>query len=246
MTTASSSSASPSTSTRRPPRSTPSPTRCRAIIGGVPIRLRSIQVNIDRPNFTINPTNCTPFTVDSQGIGDQGTVANFSSPYTAVNCATLPFKPKMSVKQVGGAGARRTKNPDTALRPADPRRRRQHQIARGHPPQGLRDRPAPPRQHLLGERTGRDRVRRPQPDRQSDDEDTAAGPAPERAGLRRLRARAACRGWPSSSTARSICVPRADTKSLNGGQLKTTVPVVPDAADRPLPPDHLRRQDAAT
>ena len=35
-----------------------SPTRCRAIIGGIPIRMRSIQVNIDKPNFTINPTNC--------------------------------------------------------------------------------------------------------------------------------------------------------------------------------------------
>ena len=29
-----------------------------AIIGGVPIRMRSIQVNIDKPNFMINPTNC--------------------------------------------------------------------------------------------------------------------------------------------------------------------------------------------
>ena len=28
------------------------------IIGGIPIRMRSIQVNIDKPNFTINPTNC--------------------------------------------------------------------------------------------------------------------------------------------------------------------------------------------
>ena len=38
-----------------------------AIIGGIPIRMRSIQVNIDKPNFTINPTNCSPFTVDSPG-----------------------------------------------------------------------------------------------------------------------------------------------------------------------------------
>ena len=50
-----------------------------AIIGGIPIRMRSIQVNIDKPNFMINPTNCSPFSVDSQGIGDQGTVADFSS-----------------------------------------------------------------------------------------------------------------------------------------------------------------------
>jgi hypothetical protein len=94
------------------------------IIGGIPIRMRSIQVNIDRPDFTINPTNCTPFTVDSQGIGDQGTIANFFSPYTAVNCATLPFKPKMTIKQVGGRkSTRRSKNPqmqfDLRTRPGD-------------------------------------------------------------------------------------------------------------------------------
>ena len=49
--------------------------------------MRSIQVNIDKPNFTINPTNCdAAFTVDSQGIGDQGTVTDFSSYFQAVNC----------------------------------------------------------------------------------------------------------------------------------------------------------------
>ncbi len=71
------------------------------IIGGIPIRMRSIQVNIDRPNFTINPTNCSPFTVDSQGIGDQDTVANFSSYYQVVNCIALPFKPSMKITQLG-------------------------------------------------------------------------------------------------------------------------------------------------
>jgi hypothetical protein len=73
-----------------------------SIVGGVPIRMRSIQVNIDRPNFTINPTNCSPFSVDSQGIGDQGTVTDFSSYFHAVNCASLGFKPRMTIRQLGG------------------------------------------------------------------------------------------------------------------------------------------------
>jgi hypothetical protein len=94
------------------------------IIGGVPIRMRSIQVNIDRPSFTINPTNCSAFTVDSQGIGDQGTVTDFSSYFNAVNCATLPFKPKMTVKQTSGRkNTRRSRNPqlqfDLRPRPGD-------------------------------------------------------------------------------------------------------------------------------
>ncbi len=82
------------------------------IIGGVPIRMRSIQVNIDRPNFTINPTNCSKFTVDSQGIGNQGTLAAFSSPFHAVNCAALRFKPRMSITQLGSRGqTKRSENP---------------------------------------------------------------------------------------------------------------------------------------
>jgi hypothetical protein len=95
-----------------------------AIIGGIPIRMRSIQVNIDKPNFTINPTNCSPFTVDSQGIGDQGTVTDFSSFFQAVNCARLPFRPNMTMRQIGGHKAtRRAENPglkiDLRTRPGD-------------------------------------------------------------------------------------------------------------------------------
>jgi hypothetical protein len=82
------------------------------IIGGIPIRMRSIQVNIDREHFTINPTNCSNFTVNSQGTGDQGTSAAFSSPFHAVNCSALPFKPRMSIRLLGGKRqSRRSRNP---------------------------------------------------------------------------------------------------------------------------------------
>jgi hypothetical protein len=86
--------------------------RVPSIIGGIPIRMRSIQVNIDRPNFMINPTNCNPFTVGSQGIGDQGTVTDFTSYFQAVNCKLLPFKPRMSVRQLGKRkDTKRSRNP---------------------------------------------------------------------------------------------------------------------------------------
>jgi hypothetical protein len=62
--------------------------------------------------------------IDSQGIGDEGTVSDFSSYFHAVNCATLPFKPKLTVKQVGGhKGTVRGGNPqlqiDLTTRPGD-------------------------------------------------------------------------------------------------------------------------------
>jgi hypothetical protein len=83
-----------------------------SIIGGIPLRLRSIQVNLDRPSFMINPTNCSPFAVDSRGVGDQGTTTAFSSYFQAANCAPLPFAPTMAVKQLGGRGqTARAQNP---------------------------------------------------------------------------------------------------------------------------------------
>jgi len=75
------------------------------IIGGIPLRMRSIQVNINKPNFMINPTNCSPLSVASEGIGDQGTAASFSSPFVAVNCSTLPFAPKLTITELGGHSA---------------------------------------------------------------------------------------------------------------------------------------------
>ena len=72
------------------------------IIGGIPLRIRSIQVNINREKFMIDPTNCSAFTVGSEGIGDQGTAVAFTSPFQAVNCSTLGFSPKMTITQLGG------------------------------------------------------------------------------------------------------------------------------------------------
>ncbi len=94
------------------------------IVGGIPIRMRSIQVNIDKPNFTINPTNCNPLSVDSQGIGAEGSLTDFSSYFQVVNCAALPFKPKMTIAQLGGKKqTKRSKDPslrfDLNTRPGD-------------------------------------------------------------------------------------------------------------------------------
>jgi hypothetical protein len=94
------------------------------VIGGVPLRMRTIKVNIDRPNFMINPTNCSPTSIASRGVGDQGTAVDFSSFFHVVNCADLPFKPSMSVRQLGSrASTKRAKDPrlrfDLVTRPGD-------------------------------------------------------------------------------------------------------------------------------
>ena len=66
------------------------------IIDGIPLRLRTIDVDIDRPGFFFNPTNCAPLAVNATIASAQGASAAESSRFQAVNCATLKFTPKLT------------------------------------------------------------------------------------------------------------------------------------------------------
>ena len=72
------------------------------IVGGVPLRLRTIQINLDRKEFTLNPTNCDPFAVETSLGGDEGAVASPSAGFQVANCADLPFGPKLGLRLTGG------------------------------------------------------------------------------------------------------------------------------------------------
>jgi hypothetical protein len=88
------------------------------IIDGIPLRLRRIDVTLDRPGFTFNPTNCAKqsFTgvIGGTALGSptelQGTVgyatqpgatAPVTAPFQVTNCATLKFAPKFAVTTSG-------------------------------------------------------------------------------------------------------------------------------------------------
>ncbi|HEY8815881.1 MAG TPA: hypothetical protein VIP57_12355, partial [Candidatus Dormibacteraeota bacterium] len=80
------------------------------ILAGIPLVVRDIQVNVDRSGFMINPTDCSPFATRAQIFG--GGTNLFSSVddspvgrearYQAANCASLAFKPQLSLKLKGG------------------------------------------------------------------------------------------------------------------------------------------------
>jgi hypothetical protein len=65
------------------------------IIEGIPLRLRSVLINLDRRDFILNPTNCGPFSVTGLLTGDQGVGAGPSSHFQVANCDTLGFEPKL-------------------------------------------------------------------------------------------------------------------------------------------------------
>ncbi|HEX6205113.1 MAG TPA: hypothetical protein VFZ29_04835 [Solirubrobacterales bacterium] len=76
------------------------------IIAGVPISYRDIRVEMDRPDFILNPTSCEPMAVTSSIASVAGLTANPSSRFQAADCADLGFKPKLSLR-FSGAPPRR-------------------------------------------------------------------------------------------------------------------------------------------
>jgi hypothetical protein len=79
------------------------------IVDGIPLRLREVLINLDRPNFTVNPTNCDHFALSAKVTGDQGAEAHPSVPFQAANCSELPFGPKLTLQLKGGN--KRAQNP---------------------------------------------------------------------------------------------------------------------------------------
>jgi hypothetical protein len=76
------------------------------ILDGIPLRLRSIQIKLDRRNFGLNPTNCDPFSVQTSLGGSEGAVATPSAVFQVANCTDLPFGPKLGLRFAGNTKRR--------------------------------------------------------------------------------------------------------------------------------------------
>lgn len=71
------------------------------VVGGAPIRLRSLSVAITRSNFMINPTNCAALATSTALTSTLGSAATATSPFQATGCSSLAFKPKFSYSTNG-------------------------------------------------------------------------------------------------------------------------------------------------
>jgi hypothetical protein len=72
------------------------------ILQGIPLDVRSIDVSLDKPDFTINPTSCEPMAVSGQAFSALAQSADLSSRFQLGECARLGFKPKLSLRLKGG------------------------------------------------------------------------------------------------------------------------------------------------
>jgi hypothetical protein len=68
---------------------------------GIPIRLRRVDVSIDRPSFTFNPTSCNKMQVGGSISSVQGASSALAAPFQVTNCAALKFTPRISVTTAG-------------------------------------------------------------------------------------------------------------------------------------------------
>jgi hypothetical protein len=69
---------------------------------GIGIAYRHLHAVVDRPRFSLNPTDCREAAVTSDVTSTQGTVAHPSARFQVDGCKALRFKPRLSLKLRGG------------------------------------------------------------------------------------------------------------------------------------------------
>jgi hypothetical protein len=79
------------------------------VFGGTKLDIRSVEIAIDRKEFTLNPTSCRPLEIGgtlSGGGADPTNPAAFSAfpvsvPFQTTNCGDLPFMPRLYTRLFG-------------------------------------------------------------------------------------------------------------------------------------------------
>jgi hypothetical protein len=85
------------------------------VFGGTLLSVRSVDLKMDRPNFTLNPTSCDPFATSGTLAGGGADPANpaafsaapVSAAFQATDCNALGFKPRLFTKLIGKRKAMR-------------------------------------------------------------------------------------------------------------------------------------------
>jgi hypothetical protein len=79
------------------------------IIEGIPLDVRSVEVKLDRNQFTLNPTSCEPMKISGTATSAFGGTTGLSNPFQVGGCKGLDFGPKLSLRLKGGT--KRTSHP---------------------------------------------------------------------------------------------------------------------------------------
>ena len=64
---------------------------------GIPFQVKDVDVDVNRPEFIFNPTDCDPMNVAGTLSSTLGALAQVQSHFQVTNCAALAFKPSFQV-----------------------------------------------------------------------------------------------------------------------------------------------------
>jgi len=71
------------------------------ILKGIPLKVRSVTIYLNRQDFMLNPTNCEPMKISGSLAGSSGATANVSTRFQVGGCENLGFKPKLKISLRG-------------------------------------------------------------------------------------------------------------------------------------------------
>ncbi len=71
------------------------------ILQGIPLDVRSVTLKMNRPNFTLNPTNCSELAFTGSALSVLNVAAPLTQRFQVGGCSALPFKPKLTLSLKG-------------------------------------------------------------------------------------------------------------------------------------------------
>ena len=71
------------------------------IVEGIPLQIKHVNVLVNRPGFTFNPTSCAKMAITGAIDSAEGSSLPVSVPFQVTNCANLKFAPKFAVSTSG-------------------------------------------------------------------------------------------------------------------------------------------------
>jgi hypothetical protein len=71
------------------------------ILKGIPLKVRAVNIDVDRPGFILNPTNCKAMTATASFGGGSGATAKASNPFQVAGCKNLKFAPTLKIQLKG-------------------------------------------------------------------------------------------------------------------------------------------------
>jgi len=81
------------------------------ILKGVPLRIRTVRVAVDKPGFIVSPTSCTEKKVAATVQSTTGAKADVSSRFQVGDCSRLAFTPRLGLRLTGRKQTRTGKHP---------------------------------------------------------------------------------------------------------------------------------------